>query len=141
MHKFIVKRNTIQETSDYLDNRIFVIDRLHIQGHVEPFQQIYHPKLYPDIDKTKSMICEQRNFWISGFKYMCRHMNEDRFNFFFYIQFDYFNQVKVEGIIPIANVSPLPKGQGEKRKFTSLYSEDESDEDEADKQNNKKTIT
>jgi len=124
LHKFCEKRNQT-ERSKFMDEKIYIIDRLHVQGHVEGCQKIYHPRLYPDINNCNSMICEQRNYWISGFKHSVKHMNQYRFNFFFYISFDYYNEIKSKGIINIDNSIDLEKIPAEKRKFALIDSDDD----------------
>ena len=42
----------------------------------------YSQNLIRDLDNAQTMICEQRNFWISGYKHNVNHMNQYRFHFF-----------------------------------------------------------
>ena len=125
-HKFCLNR-TRTDKSKFFDNQTFVIDRLHVQGHVESCKSVYHPKLYPELDNCNSMICEQRNFWISKYKHIVKHMNQYHFIFFLYCQFDYYNEIKCEGIINIASTSNFSTycSDPQKRKFRFLYSDDE----------------
>jgi len=68
-----------------------------------------HPRLYLEIYICNSMICDQRNYWIRGFKHSVKHMNQYRFNFFFYKSFDYYNEIKSKGIVNIDNSKNLEK--------------------------------
>ena len=43
------------------------------------------------------MVCEQINFWASGYKHAAKHMNQTRFNFFFLIIFNEFNVIRCKG--------------------------------------------
>ena len=96
LHKFCTNR-VKTEKSSFLDNEIFIIDRLHVQGHVEQCKSVYHPNKYNEINSCNTMICEQRNFWIGGFKHMTKHMNQYRFAFFLFIHFNYYNEIKTQG--------------------------------------------
>ena len=82
LHKFCGKRLIDSERSKFLDEMTYVIDRLHVKGHIKQCRDVYSPNLIRDLDDTQTMICEQRNFWISGFKHNVKHMNQYRFIFF-----------------------------------------------------------
>ena len=112
----------------FLSDTTFVIDRLHVQGHVEQCQTIYHPKLLPALDGCNTMICEQRNSWISGYKHMVKHMNKFRFFYFFYIIFSYYNEMKLEDKINIFDPIKYNTSVAGKRKFVHLDSEESSSE-------------
>lgn len=122
------------ERMAFIKDEIFVIDRLHVKGHIEECKKNYHPSLYSDLSPVNTMVCEQRNFWISAFKYMVKHMNQSRFIFFFYIIFSKSNEITLQGKIKIINEVAFISDQV-KRKFAKLY---EFSEDEIDEQQNKK---
>jgi hypothetical protein len=42
------------------------------------------------------MVCEQTNFWACKYKFASTKMNWLRFNFFFTIVFDLFNETKIK---------------------------------------------
>ena len=130
LHKFCSKRVKTSESS-FLDNEIFVIDRLHAQGHVEICKEIYHPSLYKELENCNTMICEQRNYWISSFKHITKHMNQYRFNFFIFVIFNYYNEIKSEGIINITKAVDITTFESHKRKFAFLYSEDDLSDDQS----------
>lgn len=88
-----------------------------MQGHVKACREVFSPDLIRDLDDAQTMICEQRNFWISGFKHNVKHMNQWRFDFFLYIIFSHFNQVKCEGLINIGNTNDVYKPS---KKLTTL---------------------
>ena len=125
LHKFCSARANVEE-SRFLADKIFVVDRLHIQGHVESCRDEYHPQLYHELNNCNTMICEQRNFWLSSFKYITKHMNQYRFFFFFFVIFSYYNEIKLAGVINIINEN-WPKCSNNKRKFAFLYSDSESE--------------
>ena len=77
------------------------------------------------------MICEQRNYWISSFKHITKHMNQYRFNFFIFLIFNYNNKIKSEGIINITKAVDITTFESHKRKFAFLYSEDDLGDDQS----------
>jgi hypothetical protein len=99
-----------------------------VKGHVAPCREIYAPSLIRDLDNAQTMICEQRNFWIGGFKHNVKHMNQYRFTFFFYIIFSYFNEIKEVGLLNIANTNDVYKPS--KRLFTAMFSSEEDNMEE-----------
>ena len=56
-------------------------------------------------------------------------MNQFRFNFFFYIIFSYYNEIKLHGLIDIIQEGNNKKYANNKRKFANLYSDTESDDE------------
>ena len=102
----------------------FANGNISVKYYSQDFPSV-HPRLYLEINNCNSMICEQRNYWIRGFKHSVKHMNQYRFNFFFYISFDYYNEIKSKGIINIDNSIDLEKIPAEKRKFALIDSDDD----------------
>ena len=115
--KFCKNRKVRTERSAFLEDLTYVIDRLHVQGHVKACRDVFAPALIKDLDDAQTMICEQRNFWISGFKHNVKHMNQYRFEFFLYVIFSHFNQVKCDGLINIGNTNDVYKPS---KKLTTL---------------------
>ncbi len=75
-----------------------MIDRLHLKGHVGKLCQTRNnPDKYPLLNNVNTMVCEQINFWASGYKHAAKHMNQTRFNFFFLIIFNEFNVIRCKG--------------------------------------------
>ena len=76
---------------------IFVVDRIHIKGHVAACQNEYHPDLYKHLKNINTLINETRNSWVSGFRGVVLHMNSMRYHMFFYIIFNEYNIIFIQG--------------------------------------------
>ncbi len=75
----------------------FVIDRLHIHNHVRADCHLYYnANLYDELFKVNTVVCEEINFWLSGFKHCMKHMNATRFNFFLFIIMNTYNIEKLK---------------------------------------------
>ena len=82
----------------HFQQKKFAVDKLHIQGHKEDIcLKTYHPHKYKELEKANTVVCEQINFRIGRFKYIMRHMNAERFNFFLYILLNEMNRIHSEG--------------------------------------------
>ncbi len=66
-----------------------VIDRLHLHKN---FDANNYDKLF----NINTVVCEQTNFWMRRFKYIMKHMNFQRFNFFMYIILNKYNMEKID---------------------------------------------
>lgn len=77
--------------------KIFAVDKLHIQGHEAWCKAECHPKNWQELDDDNTVVCEQINFWLGGFKSIMRHQNAYRFNFFMYILLNEYNKIKMNG--------------------------------------------
>ena len=118
--RFDLFKNNIFKTNraKYLDDMDFIVDRLHIQGHVLDCQEKYHPKLFPYLLNKNTQVCEQANYWLSKFKYMCKHMSSLRFNFFLFTMCDMWNYIKLDGRINVTETFRLDKVKATfKRKY------------------------
>jgi hypothetical protein len=73
----------------------FVIDRIHIHNHKGSCHLDYNADIYEDLTKINTVVCEETNFWLSGYKYAAKHMNAERFIFFLYIILQTFNEKKI----------------------------------------------
>ena len=52
------------------------MDKLHIKDHVgAECKETCHPKLFPMLKDTNTVICEQINFWLGKFKHILKHMS------------------------------------------------------------------
>ena len=71
-------------------------------------------------------------------KYMVKHMTQFRFNFFFYIIFDQYNEITLKGKIKILDKD---RNQNDpiKRKFTTLIGDDGNSDPESEPSTAKKT--
>jgi len=100
----------------------FVIDKMHIQGHIPTkCRSDCHPKNYPELHapiNINTVVCEQINFWIGRFKYIVKHMNYFRYIFFHYIIFDLYNTFKSSGKINLSNKYEYNKNIDIKRRYT-----------------------
>ena len=82
-----------------------------------------HQAKFPVLKGVNTMVCEQSNFWVSGFKTPTKHMNHVRFPFFFYIIFDEYNTIKIEGKIN-AFEAFKQRLTAKKRKLSDLHESD-----------------
>ena len=81
LRRFVEKSNRIKTTErlESFSKYKFVVDKLHIQGHIELWcHQNCHPRLHPSLKSVNTVICEQVNVWLGGFKYAIKHMNVHR---------------------------------------------------------------
>ena len=100
MKRFADNHNT---KSQYKNKRLnefcklkFAVDKLHIKGHKEAWcLQNCNPTNNPDLDGVNTVVCEQVNFWLGQFKYIMKHMNAPRYNFFLYIICNEYNKIKI----------------------------------------------
>ena len=75
---------------------------MHIKGHVGlDCLKFNHPKHFPELSGTNTVVCEQTNFWASGYKHSTKHMNHIRFNFFLYIICNEFNIIMTQGRVNV----------------------------------------
>ena len=96
--------NTLIPESLHFSDKLYVVDKLHMKGHTGiQCKQNNDPALFPDLDDVNTVICEQINFWLGKFKYILKHMNFSRFYFFLFIIFDFYNSIKIQGLIDIAD--------------------------------------
>ena len=76
------------------------------------------PHLYPLIMKLNTVVVEHINSWAGHFKHSTKHINWLRFTFFLYVIFDFYNQVKLEGLIEVGGGFRKDYiSKAEKRKF------------------------
>jgi hypothetical protein len=75
----------LSERVAIFNNIKYVVDKLHIKGHVgEICRNTVHPNLFPELDDSNTVVCEQTNFTIGRHKHQLKHMNKDRYHFFIY---------------------------------------------------------
>ena len=75
-----------------------------MKGHIgEECRRNNDPALFPELDDSNTVVCEQVNFWLGKFKHILKHMNFYRFNFFLYIILDIYNQIKLQNVVDIAD--------------------------------------
>ena len=79
-----------------LDDFLYVVDRLHKQGHVDPVcLATCQPDNFPELSGKNTQVCEQTNSWAVKFKFAIRYMNWTRYNFFYYTVYDQYNIFKM----------------------------------------------
>ena len=49
-----------------------------------------------ELENVNSMVCEEINFWLSGFKHNVKHMNYLRVNFFYFIILNIHNKYQLK---------------------------------------------
>jgi hypothetical protein len=91
------KIETLSPRGAILQSMTFIIDRLHIKNHVNPnCHANFDANDFEDLLKVNTVVCEETNFWLSRFKYIMKHMNFQRFNFFLFIILDKYNEEKIK---------------------------------------------
>lgn len=109
----------LSERVAIFNNIKYVVDKLHIKGHVgEICRNTVHPNLFPELDDSNTVVCEQTNFTIGRHKHQLKHMNKDRYHFFLYILFDMFNKVKIDG--KFSTCTTWDYARSIKRKFAEM---------------------
>ena len=48
----------------------YVIDRQHIKNHQKECHDAYDADLYEELNKINTIVCEQTNFWLGGYKHI-----------------------------------------------------------------------
>jgi len=72
------------ERLNRVKNIYYVVDRLHIVGHKQEWCKAEcHPDLFEELNGVNTVIVEQIYAWLGKFKFMTKHMNLYRFNFFY----------------------------------------------------------
>ncbi len=111
LDKYVRARITNNNRTHAFEDVVFVVDRLHLKGHVAECKKSYNPDLYEHLDDVGTSINETRNSWISGYKHMVIHMNSMRYHMFFYIVFNEYNRIFSEGNINICESFNVNKKQ------------------------------
>lgn len=119
--KYCHKRANDSIRTEFFKMTTFIVDRLHIQGHVGQWcLNNCHPKLFPELDGYNTQVCEQCNSWLSKFKYILKQMSSYRFNFYLYIIFNEYNLIKVNKKFVVHDSSTFDYTKGQKRKFHQM---------------------
>jgi hypothetical protein len=133
LQKFLENRTDINSSQRLKDTASlkFVVDRLHIQGHTEQWCQDHcNPVHYPELLDQNTIICEQVNFWLGKYKYITKHMNMNRFNFYLYIILNEYNKIKCDGKFSVIDI-PV-NFVSNKRKINEISTDNEEVSDESD---------
>jgi hypothetical protein len=122
---FVASRVNNSEKTKIFAEKIIVVDKLHIQGHRDHrCLQTCHPDLFPELNEANTVVVEQINFWVGGYKYITKHMNIYRFNFFLFTIFDAYNTIAVEGQFNLLEEVVLSKSDSIKRKRETIEDDD-----------------
>jgi hypothetical protein len=115
---FVNGREESSPRASILKDLIYVVDNLHIQGHVgQKCLKTFHPKLFPEIAPLNTVVCEQCNFWLGKYKYMLKHMNQYRFLFFLFIMCNFYNLMKITRNNDLKTATGFYKPRPSKRTF------------------------
>jgi hypothetical protein len=80
--------NLTDERLKIYETKIFAIDRIHIYNHSRKECKKFECNNFKELQNINSVVCEETNYWFSGFKYCIKHMSQERLLFFLYIIFD-----------------------------------------------------
>lgn len=116
MMKFCQTRTQTSDRANILGKIKYVVDKLHIKGHVGEFCHSHcHPDLFPELKELNTVVCEQKNFWLGRYKYSLKHMNSYRYNFFLYIICDEYNNLNITNSTEILSRELEPNLYAEKK--------------------------
>ena len=89
----------------------FIVDKLHIKGHKGDYcYSNCHPDLFPAVKNLNSVVCEQKNYWLGGYKHAMKHMTYYKYNFFLFIICDEYNKMNIaNNINKLCSASFVPK--------------------------------
>ena len=97
-----MKRSDLSDETGIFKQIMFIVDRLHIKGHIGIDCKKYNHLInFPNLQGVVTVMCEVINSWASGFCHNTKHMNAIRFNFFLFIIFSEYNKIKLEGKVKI----------------------------------------
>jgi len=98
LHEYLKRHEILKDEKRKrkLQNTKFAIDRIHIHNHTRKICQDYNCNRFEELKDVDSVVCEQTNFWFSGFKHTAKHMNYARYKFYLYIIFNTFNGEKIK---------------------------------------------
>ena len=97
--KKFIEKNQISRKSEraiVLDKTKILIDKFHINNHTDKWcLKNCNPNNEVLLDKVNTVVCEEINFWLSGYKHMVKHMKQENFGFFIFIIMDFYNRMKL----------------------------------------------
>ena len=92
----------LSDINENLKDKIFVIDRYHLKNHKQSKCRTTHNcETYPELTELNTEICEQKFLPISKLKHQVKHMNKNRFQFFF---LEYFNLANMKESLKLKNL-------------------------------------
>ena len=79
--KHFIEKNKVSQKSEraaiFNETKIY-IDKFHIYNHIDKWcLKNCNPKNEEQLDKIDTVVCEEINFWLSGFKHILKHMNKE----------------------------------------------------------------
>lgn len=98
LSKYLIN-NKVKEKStrgQLLSDKRHYVDKLHIKNHTDEWcLNNCDPNKVEELKNLNTVVCEQINFWLSRFKYIVKHMNFARYQFFLFIILDMHNKEKI----------------------------------------------
>ena len=97
LKKYVEKLNgfkNINNRCNFFSATTFVVDKLHIKNHVDREYCLKYcdPSKYKELNDINTVVCEDINSWLSGFKHNVKHMNKVRYSFFMFIMLNKYNE-------------------------------------------------
>jgi hypothetical protein len=88
---------TKQNRSVFFASTTLVVDKLHIKNHVDQAYclKFCDPEKYEDLNEIVTVRCEEINSWFSPFKNHLKYMNRERYIFFVFLMFNFYNEIKI----------------------------------------------
>jgi hypothetical protein len=78
-------------------NKKHFIDKLHFSNHKDPWCiENCDPFKEKNLENVNTVVSEEINYWLSGFKYILKHMNFSRYHFFLFVILDKYNSLKIK---------------------------------------------
>jgi len=112
LRKYIEKRDFTNKSkrASVLQNKQHFIDKFHIHNHVDPWcLKNCNPQNIEELNAINTVVCEQINYWLGGFKHTLKHMNYERFHFFLFIILNNYNNEKLKHLNKINQQLQLSK--------------------------------
>ena len=98
LKKFVEKNNIMVKSirGKFLANITYAIDRLHFSNHNDQWcRNNFDPDRIKDLEGVYTVVCEETNYWLSGYKHNLKHINLQRYHFFLINILNMYNEVKI----------------------------------------------
>ena len=99
LKKYIEKKSNYVQTPrfDKLKKMKIMVDRFHFKSHVDQYcNKNCNPYKCLELVDLNTSVAEQINSWFSRYKYITKYMNFERFVFFLFFIFDFYNNEKIQ---------------------------------------------
>lgn len=76
------------DRSQILMSTIYIVDRFHFENHALTdtyCMEHCDASKYEELEKINTSVSEEINYWLSGYKFLLKHMNYERFHFLLFI--------------------------------------------------------